>query len=1730
MDDDKAIRAAKLTLGAMMEKRRAETAKSRAQGQIAPSKYLPDVPRQVHANGGYVPQASLPIPKLAVAKPLRYGSQPSGLEALANMAGAASSLGDSAATIMGKEGEQPPAPPQDSHAGRAEAGGGMNPQAVAAYNALLEAYGQPLTVVSDYRTPSENQRVGGAKGSQHMHGNAYDIDTSHLSHDERLALADQAWDAGFRGIGFYDNNMHFDVGDPRAWGPSYSRDSIPDWALPWAQQRYGYADGGPTGMGDNGGPPLSEPPVDLGQVRDQRQLQTFHKGMMSDMSNSMSQAMEAHQKAVDAGVFDGYEVGDVLQGKSAPLKITGRYVQKWKPSTTTLAHFDRMGAKPTIIEHEGQQYIPMLRYTSGSEAGEDNQEGTVYLDGVRAAGYRKMGGLRAVKADGGSVDDLPPVGKNRNGVPEEEAVASPLRKAEYPYMSMVPARHVYAEPLRQAINKAHAEAKEVDLPIDQIVTDVSAIGRSRVKNPAGGLPFVERINGVHHLRDGNHRVAAAMLRGDKTVRALVADMDEAIKANGRADGGYVPQKTQKAYKLFRRKDGKLLPLFVNADKPVEMGKWLEAEAGPQGKAQGKVKSKLGDLAYRPGWHAGDLPIATHIGGKSKGDLKAPDYRPDDQVWAEVEMADDHDWQSVANSRGKGVKAAITDQVPLKGFYRFKTNPNMTGNWLIGGHMKVNRVLSDDEVKQINDAAGTADLPRLQRADGGEVDDDKPVDFGLARAMRNFNQNSSGPTPEAEGVFNRIADRYEASKRAYDAALSDGVFDNVKLGDVYKYKPLEGSTPMKVVGHTMSHIGSWGGTTQPKYVYHDHFPVAEMKSVDGSGSIKRYPVEMLEDRDRYDFISGKPRIARADGGRLSLYSKAAQIVRGLKDQKMDVKDILKYAEGKGAKKAELAAVDVPSGKATPKQVADHIEFMQPQIGVRRLGESQGLTPQENAEFSEMTAPNAPFPTGAAMDRYRELSAKLNPDVPSQYARYQLGGKRDNYREHILTLDSHDGPTYTSPVHWSGTPNPLVHVRMSDRMDGNKKILHIEELQSDWNNDARKTGIRTGNEQAEYDAYVAKMRQDAIDKVKARTGRDYYDPNTGETYPTMSPMVAQAQIEKYQSMDPYMLALKMGRQAEHRQKFNATQTGVPKAPYINPDRDDASEVALKHILMEAAKGGYDGIAFTPDEAQEARWPGHTFKGIYNKKLPGMADKLVRQHDPDQGSSSAMRIDGYVAPMIELSPEARDSIMQNGFSSFRRGGAVGYSNGGNVGGMMLRMRRAGINTKDDFWNRWRDYMRAKAGPDPRLSSIMSKDSHFQRIDGMLRVHRQDADQNGLASVLNAYGRPNDQGHVAARFPREIFQGMGIEPTIDNIHAAYHALPDDESGRQGFSNGGTPDDKDAGSHPATPAAQGTIPDAGRVRGGTGLFQTQDETPLEGLPASVRIPLTGQVIKAGPDPRIRAMARSYMEKAGLPYNPPTKYAKVDPARAKRIAAAYDEMADNPDHPLTRASYEAMIKETLAQYEAAKAAGFKAEFWNPRTQKDPYDASPRLAVEDVRDNHHMWVYPTYAGYGSGEPISEEDARRNPMLQLTGETWNGIPVTVNDIFRAVHDYFGHAKEGVGFRHDGEENAWRSHASMYSPLARMAMTTETRGQNNWLNFGPHGEANRTARTEDTEFAPQKVGILPHWVHHEGAEDFMGPDEVEEMRRVRAAHSSDVSRALALTRRFTKDGAGAMMRLKP
>lgn len=258
-----------------------------------------------------------------------------------------------------------------------------------------------------------------------------------------------------------------------------------------------------------------------------------------------------------------------------------------------------------------------------------------------------------------------------------------------------------------------------------------------------------------------------------------------------------------------------------------------------------------------------------------------------------------------------------------------------------------------------------------------------------------------------------------------------------------------------------------------------------------------------------------------------------------------------------------------------------------------------------------------------------------------------------------------------------------------------------------------------------------------------------------------------------------------------------------------------------------------------------------------------------------------------------------------------------------------------------------------------------------------------------------------------------------------------------------------------------------------------QGVAPLNGLPMTPLL-VDGTWYVPGPVGVAHDAAAKYMADAGLPYLPNHDYAKIDRERAKRIAKAFDEMKHAPDDPEVKAAYRAMIDETLAQWQAIKATGLKVEFI--KNGVDPYASTPRGAIIDVRDSNHLWVFPTDSGFGS----DSTDVSGNPLLELTDEVIDGHRLRANDVFRIVHDYFGHIKDGNGFRAEGEENAWRSHSAMYSPLARRAMTTETRGQNSWVNFGPYGEANQKASAGDTHYAPQKIGLLPEWVSEEGRQD--------------------------------------------
>ncbi len=171
---------------------------------------------------------------------------------------------------------------------------------------------------------------------------------------------------------------------------------------------------------------------------------------------------------------------------------------------------------------------------------------------------------------------------------------------------------------------------------------------------------------------------------------------------------------------------------------------------------------------------------------------------------------------------------------------------------------------------------------------------------------------------------------------------------------------------------------------------------------------------------------------------------------------------------------------------------------------------------------------------------------------------------------------------------------------------------------------------------------------------------------------------------------------------------------------------------------------------------------------------------------------------------------------------------------------------------------------------------------------------------------------------------------------------------------------------------------------------------------------------------------------------------------AGKMADVYDNAISDPTNPEVIAAYRALVDETREQLRVMEEdLGIRVEF----VKEDPYNVigkdglpvpSSKLMMEDVVNNKRLQIRD-----------SADDFAENPHPLFT--------VDENNMFRAVHDFFGHAGAGRGFDAAGEEAAWLSHSQMFSPLARRAMTTETRGQNSYYNkFG--------------EFAPQKTFLFP------------------------------------------------------
>ena len=209
------------------------------------------------------------------------------------------------------------------------------------------------------------------------------------------------------------------------------------------------------------------------------------------------------------------------------------------------------------------------------------------------------------------------------------------------------------------------------------------------------------------------------------------------------------------------------------------------------------------------------------------------------------------------------------------------------------------------------------------------------------------------------------------------------------------------------------------------------------------------------------------------------------------------------------------------------------------------------------------------------------------------------------------------------HWD-QPNVLGHLRLSDRTGPQgEKILHMEELQSDWGQAGRKQG------------FARKITPDLQEKVNLIASK--LDPKF---------VPAHARTSNGTGIDTENFLL---RDINHWKDTGAitpedanvlteytkikSNLGIPAAPYVESTKNWV-DLGLKRALKEAAEKGYDKLVWTPGAEQAARYD--LSKQVRNIEWKPYDERGAIKHvtiEPTAGNPIELPIDanGYVVKNV-------------------------------------------------------------------------------------------------------------------------------------------------------------------------------------------------------------------------------------------------------------------------------------------------------------------------------------------------------------------------------------------------------------------------------------------------------------------------------------------------------------------
>lgn len=681
-----------------------------------------------------------------------------------------------------------------------------------------------------------------------------------------------------------------------------------------------------------------------------------------------------------------------------------------------------------------------------------------------------------------------------------------------------------------------------------------------------------------------------------------------------------PKNTIKGYKVFFVKNGKLYPPMVanpNGE-GTPRGVWLDADDGelarnkdgsvktnsfgrPRVKAGGKgTQGGSGDLAYRPGWHLGDLPMAKQFARKDADGNKT--LFPAAFVWAECDVAADVEYQAEADAMGykfsKNGKfnhqQASLDHMPREedgtaGFYRYRTNPDPTTEaWIITGAMKVNRLLTDAEVNAILEENGRTPMPRQ----GGELDLEK---LGLTEAdfadnsddtKKSTRKKASTFYSKMEQIIGDIKPQKMGAGGVVPYLKGKGVKnEEIKWSGIEAF--LEGKKSVTKEELQEFAAGSQLEITE-RTLSDKELPYTEDQKKRMSEYTEKRDAVAKKLSDEWKRIVGEEIPIRNFGAGVDSdvahriveinaeYKKSTFEGRLLKKLRADVLKVIERNDDFGFDSPKLALISIHRNrkdfaKNQDMPSADKAVIVKYCNALNAYNELPGKISDADEDILRGLAEEAHgFSVRiheVKMENYAEVS-RYKP----RWQQYSLNGG-DNYREILFYMPNSSYYNDSMTAHWGvNERGVLAHARIQDFDTAAGRMLFIEEIQSDWHNAGHKDGYE--NEEATFE-----VRHESHDMLNEPIVRLYRNgrPTTHFLYENESGEVYDSNLDEWVPKSDSMWLEELSKY------YNSDGNAVPNAPF----RDTYHEYVLKRLIRIAAEEGYDSIGWTPAEIQDERW---------------------------------------------------------------------------------------------------------------------------------------------------------------------------------------------------------------------------------------------------------------------------------------------------------------------------------------------------------------------------------------------------------------------------------------------------------------------------------------------------------------------------------------------------------------